>query len=225
MVELVRDGPFALVNADDEALSRGANLAMIGSEAIQFAHVEPLGASRFRLSGLWRGRGGTEDRINSHQADENFVLISEALALVDPAVIGAQPGFDAAAQGRDDPAPVPARLAWYGRAVQPLAPVHGRQRIDGQGGIVLQWTRRSRSGFAWRDGFDVPLAEESEAYHVAIVANGSTIAELVAHEPMVMLDAERLASWRSNAVASLNAAIVQQGALGISAPLIIPLAL
>lgn len=223
IIELVRDGPFALVNADDAALSRGANLAMVGAEAIQFAKVQPLGDNLFRLSGLWRGRGGTEDRIADHAPGENFVLISEALGLVDPGFIGAEPGFSAAAQGRDDPEPVIARLGSHGRAVQPLSPVHGRWRDDGAGGIIVQWTRRSRGGFGWRDGIDAPLGEDAEVYRIAIAADGSQIADLSVHEPLVPVDAATLAAWRAAAATSLEASIVQQGALGLSPPLIIPL--
>lgn len=225
VVQLVRDGPFALVNADDDALSRGANLAMVGAEAIQFAAVEPLGDNRFRLSGLWRGRGGTEDRIAGHAPDEHFVLITEALGLVDPALIGAQPGFDAAAQGRDDADPVVARLASHGRATRPLSPVHGRLREDGAGAIVLGWTRRSRGGFGWRDGIDAPLSEDSETYRIAISADGIGIADLVVHEPEVTVDAATVTAWRAAASVSVEASIMQQGAYGLSPQLIIPIPL
>lgn len=225
VVELVRDGPFALVNADDAALSRGANLAMIGDEAIQFAVVEPLGDRVFRLSGLWRGRGGTEDAISGHAPGESFVLISEALGLVDPDFIGNETGFSAAAQGRDDPEPVAAQLMRHGRAVQPLSPVHGRWHDGGASGIMLQWVRRSRSGFAWRDSIDVPLGEEGEAYRVTISADGSVIGVHVVAEPMFAIDSANLAAWQAAASVSLQAHIVQQGALGLSPPLIIALPL
>ena len=225
VVELVRDGPFALVNADAEALSRGANMAMVGAEVIQFAHVEPLGDNRFRLSGLWRGRGGTEDRIDNHEAGEGFVLITEALGLVDPTMIGAAPGFSAAAMGRDDAEPVAAHLASHGRAMQPFSPVHGRCREDTAGGAILEWVRRSRSGFAWRDAVDVPLGEDSEMYRVTVSADGEVIAEYVVDQAMLAIDAATWAAWRSTATGSLQAGIVQQGALGLSPALIIPLPL
>jgi hypothetical protein len=224
-IRLVRDGPFALVNADDAALARGANLAMVGAEAIQFARAEPLGDRRFRLSGLWRGRGGTEDQIDGHIAGEPFVLINEALGLVDPAMIGAMPAFSAAAQGRDDEAPVEAHLASHGRAVMPLSPVHGRWRDDGAGGIVVEWIRRSRSGFAWRDGLDVPLGEDSEVYRVSVIVDGAAMAQHVVPAPAITINAADLALYQAAAAGSLAAVIVQQGGLGVSAPLFIALPL
>jgi len=224
-IRLVRDGPFALVNADDAALARGANLAMVGAEAIQFARAEPLGDRRFRLSGLWRGRGGTEDQIDGHIAGEPFVLINEALGLVDPAMIGAMPAFSAAAQGRDDGSPVEAHLASHGRAVMPLSPVHGRWRDDGAGGIVVEWIRRSRSGFAWRDGLDAPLGEDSEVYRVSVIVDGASMAQHVVPAPAITINAADLALYQAAAAESLAAVIVQQGGLGVSAPLFIALPL
>lgn len=225
IVQLVRDGPFALVNADLEALSRGANLAMVGAEALQFAHAEPLGDRIFRLSGLWRGRGGTEDRIADHAAGEPFVLINEALGLVDPDRIGPGPGFSAGAIGRDDSALVPATLTALGRAVLPLSPVHGRWRDDGTGGLVLSWVRRSRSGFAWRDAIEVPLGEASEAYRVAIAADGVPVADHVTDQPTIAFDSATIAGFRAVATTSLEAIVIQQGALGLSPPLTIALPL
>lgn len=225
IVRLVRDGPFALVNADDAALARGVNLAMVGTEAIQYARAEPLGDSLFRLSGLWRGRGGTEDRIADHAAGEGFVLINEALGLVDPGLIGADSAFSAAAQGRDDAEPVQAHLTTHGRAVMPLSPVHGRWAEDGAGGITIAWVRRSRSGFAWRDLLDAPVGEEAEAYRVSIIADAVSVAEHTVITPGLGINATALAAYRAAATASLAAQVVQQGALGVSPPLTIPLPL
>lgn len=224
-VRLVRDGPFALTNADDAALSRGANLAMVGKEAIQFARAEPLGDVMFRLSGLWRGRGGTEDRIGGHAAGEPFVLINETLGLVDPDQIGAGTEFGAAAQGRDDDLPVETHLASHGRALMPLSPVHGSWSDDGAGGVVLRWVRRSRSGFAWRDNLDVPLGEDSEAYRITIIADGVTIGEHVASAATMAISAADMAIYRAGTSEALLASVTQQGALGVSAALLIALPL
>lgn len=59
VVELA-NGAMLLHDADAAALAAGANLAMVGEELLQFAHAVPLGARQWRLSGLWRGRRGTE---------------------------------------------------------------------------------------------------------------------------------------------------------------------
>lgn len=224
-VRLVRDGPFALHNAGDDALSQGANMAMIGSELLQFAQAEPLGDGTFRLSGLWRGRGGTEDRMAGHGAGEYFVLVNDALALVDPDRIGARPELSVSAQGRGDEAPVLAALSALGRATLPLSPVHGRAEQHGSGAIALRWIRRSRSGFGWRDLIEVPLGEEMEAYRVTLLADGVETATLETNVPEIVLDTVTLASARAMATESLAAAIAQRGTFGLSAPLVLPLPL
>lgn len=224
-VQLVRDGPLVLTHADHDALERGANMAMVGRELIQFARVQPLGDRRFRLTGLWRGRGGTEDCRNDHVAGEGFVLVNEALGLVDPDRIGPEPNFRAAAQGRGDDTPLWAELARPGRAVRPLSPVHAQVEPHADGGLAIRWTRRSRSGFTWRDFLDAPLGEEFEAYRVSIIADGAQMATIDCSAPSVTLDTVTLADLAALAADDVQAWIVQRGALGLSPPLIVSLPL
>ncbi|WP_143293715.1 phage tail protein, partial [Burkholderia pseudomallei] len=63
-------------NAKADVIANGAGLALLGSELIQFANVTPLsdGAS-FVLSGLLRGRKGTEWATGTHVTGETFVLL------------------------------------------------------------------------------------------------------------------------------------------------------
>lgn len=225
IVQLVRDTPFALVNADDDALARGANMAMVGPELLQFARVQPLGDRQFRLSGLLRGRGGTEDGIEGHLPGEAFALVTEALGLVDPDRIGTGPGFRAAAQGRGDDEPVLAELPRHGRAVRPLSPVHGRIEQSATGAMTVHWTRRSRSGFAWRDEVDVPLGEDMETYRVTLLVDGTLYSEREVAAPVLTYDTVTMATVRAAASTSLEIAVVQRGALGLSPALRIPLPL
>ena len=54
---------MVLAEANQRQLAQSANRALLGSEIIQFSRTIPLGARRWRLEGLWRGRGGTESAI------------------------------------------------------------------------------------------------------------------------------------------------------------------
>ena len=67
-----------LENRDSQALAEGANLAMIGREVIQFGDAVALGAGRFRLGRLERGRGATTWAMAEHVAGEPFVLLEPA---------------------------------------------------------------------------------------------------------------------------------------------------
>lgn len=67
-----------LMSCDDSALAAGANLALIGDELVQFADAEAIGAGKFRLTRLLRGRFATEAAASEHVIGDLFVLIDPA---------------------------------------------------------------------------------------------------------------------------------------------------
>lgn len=157
-----------------DAVLAGANLALIGDEIVQFAEVAALAPGRFRLSMLLRGRRGTEAAAGTHVAGERFVLLDPArLVPVDLGLdaIGSPVRFRAIGSGDPD-AGASAELVLAGQALRPLSPVHLRTAATPDGGITVSWIRRSRAGFAWQDGTDVPLGEEREAWLAEVLAGG-----------------------------------------------------
>lgn len=180
-VELLNDDMW-LESRSDEALVGGSNAAMLGGELIQFGSAEPLGDRRFRLSRLVRGRRGSEWAAATHAIGEPFVLLDqESLRLVEPPLTAIGGYCHAHALGIADDEPVSASLLVSGEAVRPPAPVHLLAAWLG-GDLVLSWVRRSRAGWAWSDGLDVPLAEEVEAYRL-IVSDGVKERVFVLDEP------------------------------------------
>lgn len=155
-----------LRDGDAAALDAGANLAMVGDELIQFARAEPLGGGRWRLSGLWRGRRGTEFAVGMQQPGDRFVLV-EAEALLPIGSLGVQPGREVRvlANGLGDPGGgIERALIVSGWSIRPPAPVHGGV-VDGTGSMrSFRWVRRSRRGWSWSDLIDVPIGEEQERY-------------------------------------------------------------
>jgi len=162
-----------LESRDDDALVAGANVAMLGEELIQFGDVVPLGANRFRLSRLMRGRRGTEHAMAGHVAGERFVLV-EARSLLPCDLPAAALGANVRvmASGVGDSVPVEAAIVAGGRALRPPPPVHLAARRLADGTLRFAWTRRSRAGWAWLDGGDAPLGEEDERYRLTIAAAG-----------------------------------------------------
>jgi hypothetical protein len=152
--------------ADPAALAAGANRLLVGEEIVQFMEAAPLGAGAWRLSGLLRGRGGTESEAQAgHAAGTLAVLLDDRLQLIDGALF--DPATERlAAIGAADAEPVYASVGAPGRSRQPLAPVHPVAQARPEGGLLLSWTRRARGAWTWRDGVDVPLVEESERYEV-----------------------------------------------------------
>lgn len=166
-MEFSADGPAAgLATVDGAALAAGANRLLVGGELVQFLEATPLADNRWRLSGLLRGRGGTEAEARAgHSAGARVVLLDERLRLFEAGVL--DPAQDRlAAIGAGDPAPVFATVTDPGRSRQPLAPVHPDARPAPGGGLRLGWTRRARGAWIWADGIEAPLVEESQAYEV-----------------------------------------------------------
>ena len=213
-VQLVHPG-LTLSDSDGDALLGGANLAMIGNEAVQFGRATPLGSGRWRLSELWRGRRGTEWAVVPHAVDAPFVLVepislarlSSAAAVVNAKVMAIGVG-DATGVVANGPAEV-------GANVRPLSPVAITATASG-GDIFIGWTRRSRDGWRWRDAVDVPIGEETERYRVTKVASGrpDLVVEVTA-SGWTYGSAERAADFAAGGAAAVIS-VVQIGALGVS---------
>ncbi len=158
---------LSLSDTDLTGLAAGANRMMIGGELLQFRVAQPLGAGRWRLTGLLRGRGGTEPAaFAGHPAQTCAVLLDDALVTLDPLLVPPLPSSRIAAMGTSDPGAVLADLANAGLSRRPLCPVHPRALLEADGAIVYKWTRRARGQWRWQDSVDVALIEEREAYLV-----------------------------------------------------------
>lgn len=158
---------MTLADADAMALDLGANRALVGDEVIQFARAAPLGAGRWRLTGLWRGRRGTEWAARETAAGDRFVLLDPATLLhvdIPATMVGGVVSL--MATGIGDSAPRIAVTQVTGASVAPPCPVHLTAEREGDGWRV-RWVRRSRAGWRWGDEVDVPLVEEAERYRVA----------------------------------------------------------
>ncbi len=173
-VELAADSMWLESRAEISVLA-GANLALIGDEIIQFQSAVAISPRRFLLSGLLRGRRGTESAISTHSVGERFVMLSpEALFAIDVPtdLIGTDIKIRAAAPNTQF-ANAPLRdLRVSGRALHPLAPAHLKVFARGNGDVEVRWARKSRAGFGWIDGVDAPIAEESEAYRLRFESAG-----------------------------------------------------
>ncbi len=205
-----------LGDADAAALDRGGNLALLGDELVQFGRAEPLGGARWRLSGLLRGRRGTE-AVGVQMVGDRFVLIEAETARafdLPVSVLGRE--VRVIASGVGDAVPVETRCVMRGTSVVPPSPVHLRYVDETDGSATVRWTRRSRAGWRWIDGVDAPLAEEVEAYRVTVTAGGASRDVDVAEPLVVVTAAER--------VGSVSIASRQRGVFGesLGASLIVP---
>ena len=192
-VQLLNTG-MTLTGADDAALLRGANAALLGRELIQFGEATQMGPDSWRLRRLLRGRRGTEWAMTAHGVGERFLLLeAEALTIVPDSYVqrGATVLVDAIGIG--DTTPAQASENVLGQAVLPLAPVHATA-LPESGGWRFDWTRRSRAGWSWADGADTPLAEEQEQYRVDLIHGGVAFRSVGVASPQWTYDAASIAA-------------------------------
>jgi len=187
-VELI-DQQQWLTSCDDEALSDGVNLAVLGTEILQFAAVTPLGQGRFRLARLLRGRGATEGAAGSHSIGECFCLLDvnslQRLELPAWAI-----GSTMTASDRNGSV---SSLQFSGGSVRPLSPASLTAVVAATGDLILSWTRRSRLGFAWVDEIDAPIGEGREQYRTTITGVSASL-EVMSDTPGVVVPASELAT-------------------------------
>jgi hypothetical protein len=195
-VELI-DADQWLMSCDEDGLFSGRNLAVLGREVLQFGSAEPLGDGRFRLTRLLRGRAGTEWAIAGHSADEVFVIVEpDALRAVDldSWSVGASASASVRNVSGSTSSSPPVDIA--AESLRPLSPVGLRADRDSDGNLAVNWTRRSRRGFAWVDGIDAPLGESLERYRLSIGKDGGTI-ELETDAPVAVLGAAEVGALGS----------------------------
>lgn len=175
----------ALTAASEASVLSGANLALLGDELIQFATAEDLGGGVWRLGNLLRGRRGTEAAVDGHAAGDAFALLApESLLRVRLPVqeLGVERRFRAIAVGRPPSAALAeaaeAATTPSGASLSPFAPVHVAGERAGDGSLTITWVRRDRFA-AWRDGADVVLSEDGEAYEVDILDAGGAVVRTI----------------------------------------------
>jgi hypothetical protein len=194
VISLVADD-LELSDATLEGLAGGVNRMLIGGEVVQFAHAEPLGQRRWQLTGLLRGRGGTEHNAAQGQPAQTItVLLDDRLVALDPGLVPSLESTTVAAIGTGDPDAVIAPLANAGLSRRPLCPVHPQLRIDPDGTRRFSWTRRARGQWRWDSGLDVPLVEERELYRVGYGPIDTPFVSWTVSEPQFQMSPPDIAS-------------------------------
>jgi hypothetical protein len=176
------DDDPALESITDAGLLSGLNAAAIGAqgrwEIIQFrTAVQGSPSSNWTLSGLLRGRRGTEQFIGTAQAGDSFVLLDAAIARVPQQISGI--GITRLHKGvlvGQSIADVDAQtFTGTGVALKPFYVV-GVEGARSGGDLTITFIRRGRLGQELRDGSDIPLSEETESYDCEIIdADGETV--------------------------------------------------
>lgn len=183
-VTVVLLGDGGLQSATVLSVLNGANAAVLGDEVIQFTTATLLEPGRYRLSGLLRGRLGTEWAVAGHEAGERFVLLDGRLGkLVMPLnLLNGERVYRAVSFGLSLGAVESDLFTYRGVALKPYSPVHVSGERDGAGNLTVRWVRRTRVDGNWQDRVEVPLNEVAEAYELEVLNGGTVVRTMVGLE-------------------------------------------
>lgn len=177
----------SLESRDRQAVLAGANMAVIGEEIVQFREAALIAPDTYRLSGLLRGRRGSEQRSAGHGPGERFVLLrSEDVVRITGyrELIGVPVLVRAVTYGLYAGDQAAMTFTNTANALKPLAPGHAKGLRDTvSGDWAIWWTRRSRQGGPWLDGADLPLGEESERYELEVLQGNAVRRTLASTTP------------------------------------------
>ncbi len=215
-VDIALLGNATLANADALTVLNSANVAVLGNEIIQFRNAQQLSAGSYRLSGLLRGRLGTESTTASHSIGERFVLLDDTVVpLVMPAsnngqswTLRAVTNGDSLTTGSESTFTISAET------LKPLSPVDVlaiRNVLSGD--ITLSWVRRARIDGGMRDYVDVPLMEHGELYDVVIINGGTVVRSWQVSTPTIVYSSANQMTDFGSAPSALIVVITQRSSI------------
>lgn len=194
------------------AVLNGANAALLGDEIIQFRQASQNLDGDWVLSGLLRGRRGTERHISGHAIGERFVLLTAATIVPVSstfAALGREDLFKGVSIGALVENADAFSFSYTGENLRPFAPAHVRAVRSSSGDLTLSWVRRSRVDGGWADGADVPLGEALEAYEVDIMNGGAVVRTLSVTTPSASYTAAQQTADFGSPQASIDMRIYQ----------------
>lgn len=181
-VELTLYGGTLTSSTEAEVLTNGTiNQAIIGRngrwEIVQFITATLIGGGVWELSGLLRGRRGTEWAIALHQDGDEFWLAEDlkrdALGLSE---VGTEMHFKGQTLGRDPTTAETTSFEFDAQTLMPYAPIV-TATLQSNDDWEIEGTRRTRVGGVILNG-TLPLSENSEAYVIDIL-DGSTVVRTI----------------------------------------------
>lgn len=179
-VAMMGGSTLSSVTWDD--LLQGKNRALLGDEVIHFKSATVVSAGVYFLSGILRGRCGTEWAMSTHYEDERFVVLNDAVARFESplSLVGRDVLYRGTSFGQLAVNGYTVEVTETQAGMMPLSPVYLAVGEAGASGYVARWIRRTRYPAPWIDGADAPLDETSERYRATVwdAADESNVAEV-----------------------------------------------
>jgi hypothetical protein len=170
-----------LVSYSESQLLDGTSAFALGVngrwEIVQYKVATLIAPLTYTLTGLLRGRKGTEWAAGTHQLNDHFVMLTAGgIGFYDPGAADANieriykaPAFRAALSAAAEVPFTDTRLRLRPYSVANL-------RIDpAADGYLITWAHRSIVGGGWQDGADVPLDPAFVAFDVTLMTDDGTV--------------------------------------------------
>lgn len=177
----------SLESISDTLVFNGNNAAWVGpatggtGEIIQFRTATLVATNTYELTGLLRGRLGTEHAITTHGSGEVFVLLqagslgSSEYGINDWDKLRY---FKAVSLLSDETITEASAFTNTGVRAKPLSPTHPKGARDVSNNLTVTWLRRSRFRAPGLGGGVLPLGEVTEAYEIDIY-DGATVVRTI----------------------------------------------
>lgn len=210
----VRLGSGTLASSTRDAVLAGANTALLGSEIIQFRTATLVSGTTYTLSGLLRGRFGTEAGQSTHAIGDRFVLLQVGgMVRVDrpTSELNIARQYKAVSYGLAIASAAAQSFANSGAGKKPLPPTALRGFRNAANDAIFTWTRRTRVGAAWRDYVDASLGETAESYEVDVMQGTTVKRTLTSTTPTVTYtSAQQVTDFGSNqAIGTISVRVYQ----------------
>lgn len=176
----INDKASLLESASELSVLGGTNLAAMGTsdgnwELLSFLDVVDNEDGTYTLSGLLRGRRGTEDAVSANKS--LFVLMKQegiAYVPIDSSKLGNEYDYKIVSIGGSVQAKSPKPWTSEGDTIKPWSPVYIEGTRNSSDDLTITWLRRSRGEESWNRA-GVPLLEQSEEYEVDILDGSGNV--------------------------------------------------
>jgi len=202
----------------DDMATTATNYAAIGApgrwEIVQYQRAQLVAEGVYRLSGLARGRLGTEHLRGTHAAGDRFVALNGSGMLrdvLDRAQLGASVHYEGVTQTAKRTASTMVDAVVQGVSLRPLSPVDVRMAPGQANSVLITWSRRSRYQQNVLAGV-LPLGEATERYEVDVYKQGAVVRTLASGSRSVAYTLEQQRQDFGSAVAELSVQVYQLSA-------------
>lgn len=188
---VMRSDDVPLFSASEIDVLNGANALWLGAEdgnangeIIQFREATLIAPNTYELTGLLRGRLGTEFAIGLHGTDEVLVMLQLAVYDKDFGLAdwNQERLYVAYSRYVDESLVTPRAFTNTGERARPRSPafVHGERDLSNN--LTITWTPRTRIPITGIADL-VPLGEATEAYEIDILSGVTVVRTITASTP------------------------------------------